>query len=110
MLYIDANIIVGSENDKLEVKGMIDVGDMVYTWRINEIAIAAAYALLTEFGGNNVKLTVDTILKGYTKVLSLNKTEVNHFYLLMFEHVYILKYVNYIVVCVPDTGCVSSCL
>jgi Ser/Thr protein kinase RdoA (MazF antagonist) len=43
----DANVILNSNND---VEGIIDFGDAVYTWSINEIAIAMAYVLLTENG------------------------------------------------------------
>jgi Ser/Thr protein kinase RdoA (MazF antagonist) len=46
----DANVILNSSN---EVEGIIDFGDAVYTWSINEIAIAMAYALLTEYGRLN---------------------------------------------------------
>jgi hypothetical protein len=35
----DANIIVGKKGDSYEVVGMIDVGDMVHTWRVCEVCV-----------------------------------------------------------------------
>jgi hypothetical protein len=37
----DANIIVGKKGDSYEVVGMIDVGDMVHTWRVCEVFVCA---------------------------------------------------------------------
>jgi hypothetical protein len=37
----DANIIVGKKGDSYEVVGMIDVGDMVHTWRVCEVCVCA---------------------------------------------------------------------
>jgi len=42
--FNDANIIVATGD---HVAGIIDFGDIVRTWRVNEVAIAMAYAMLT---------------------------------------------------------------
>ena len=47
----DQNVLVAAagedgEDGQLEVAGIIDFGDMCFTWRINEIAIAIAYAVI----------------------------------------------------------------
>lgn len=43
----DYNVLVGTASPtQLTVKGLIDFGDMVYTYRLAELAIAAAYALM----------------------------------------------------------------
>ncbi|HEY4334032.1 MAG TPA: aminotransferase class III-fold pyridoxal phosphate-dependent enzyme [Ilumatobacteraceae bacterium] len=39
----DRNVLVGADGS---VSGLIDFGDMVETWRVNELAIACAYAML----------------------------------------------------------------
>lgn len=45
---IDANIILEAVGTgQWRVKGVIDFGDMVHTWRVNEVAVAMAYAALT---------------------------------------------------------------
>lgn len=75
-LVIDANIIVGRRGSRYEVQGMIDVGDMVHTWRVCEVAIAAAYSLLTSYGEAHYQESAEAILAGYTEVLSLTKLEV----------------------------------
>ena len=50
--FNDANVILATGSDVLpcdKVVGIIDFGDMVYTWRVNEIAIAMAYAMLSSW-------------------------------------------------------------
>jgi Ser/Thr protein kinase RdoA (MazF antagonist) len=49
----DANVIVTDAADAeavVRVEGLIDFSDAVYTWSVNEVAIAMAYALLTSYG------------------------------------------------------------
>eukprot|EP00940_MAST-03C_sp_MAST-3C-sp2_P000016 g16.t1 len=41
--YNDANVIVDASD---EVKGVIDFGDSVMSWRVNDVAIAVAYLLV----------------------------------------------------------------
>lgn len=46
----DANIIVAhSELNHFHVAGIIDFSDIMYSWRVNELAIACAYGLVTHF-------------------------------------------------------------
>ena len=59
----DANVIVST--DKSAVVGIIDFGDAVYTWSINEVAIAIAYALLTDFGQADPMRCISCIYGGY---------------------------------------------
>ena len=59
----DANVIVSA--DKSVVVGIIDFGDAVYTWSINEVAIAIAYALLTDFGQVEPLQCISCIYGGY---------------------------------------------
>ena len=63
----DYNIVV----DK-KVKSLIDFGDMLYTPTINNLAIAAAYALM---GQENPMLALCSMVKGYHDVLPLSETE-----------------------------------
>ena len=44
--FNDANVIVGKD-DQL---GVIDFGDIVHTWVINEVAIGCAYATVSSYG------------------------------------------------------------
>lgn len=77
--------------------GIIDFGDSVYTWTINDIAIAICYALISEYGRNNAISTITFLLGelpislsrghnitrifyigGYLSQLSLTKQELKH--------------------------------
>ena len=90
----DQNVIVEQGGHK--VAGMIDFGDMVYTWRVNEVAVAAAYVLialqypkegglsegaLAEGGLSEAQAPIRPIaairalLKGYEAQLPLSETE-----------------------------------
>ncbi len=64
----DYNILV--ENH--QVKSLIDFGDMLYTPTINNLAIAAAYALM---GQDNPIEALAAMVKGYHAVLPLSETE-----------------------------------
>ena len=64
----DYNIIA----DKYQVKSLIDFGDMLYTSTINNLAIAAAYALM---GQENPLQALSVMVKGYHAVLPLSETE-----------------------------------
>ena len=59
----DANVIIST--DKTAVVGIIDFGDAVYTWSINEVAIAIAYALLTDFAEADPLKCISSIYGGY---------------------------------------------
>ena len=60
----DANVILNHE--MTAVTGIIDFGDAVYTWSVNEIAIAMAYALLTTYGKQEPLKCVACLFGGYT--------------------------------------------
>ena len=47
--FNDANIIVDS-GDVETVVGVIDFGDSVASWRVNDVAVAMAYATVSAFG------------------------------------------------------------
>lgn len=59
----DANVITNVE--RTSVTGIIDFGDAVYTWSVNEIAIAMAYALLTTYGQTEPLKCIACIFGGY---------------------------------------------
>lgn len=74
----DANIIVSEENSveiPRTVVGLIDFSDAVYTWSVNEIAIAMAYALLGSFGKESPYIAMASLLAGYVKVAPLSEIE-----------------------------------
>jgi 4-aminobutyrate aminotransferase-like enzyme/Ser/Thr protein kinase RdoA (MazF antagonist) len=64
----DYNVVV----DNHEVKSLIDFGDMLYTATINNLAIAAAYALM---GQDHPLEALRAMVKGYHAVLPLSETE-----------------------------------
>jgi len=72
----DANVIV-TEEEPCEVSGLIDFSDAVMTWRVNEIAIAMAYALLTSYGKTHPHQALGSLLAGFVSVQPLNKTELS---------------------------------
>ena len=72
----DANVIVST--DKIAVVGIIDFGDAVYTWSINEVAIAIAYALLTDFGEEDPLKCVSCIYGGYVYAVDNCRRELTH--------------------------------
>ena len=49
---VDANIILDSMStaERPRVSGVIDFGDAVHTWRINELAIGMAYSMVGSWG------------------------------------------------------------
>jgi hydroxylysine kinase len=42
----DQNVLISAAGGEQDVLGIIDFGDMCHTWRVNEVAIAAAYACI----------------------------------------------------------------
>lgn len=59
----DANVIINSE--KTAVVGIIDFGDAVYTWSINEVAIALAYSMLTDYGRSEPLRSMSCLFGGF---------------------------------------------
>lgn len=72
----DANVIVEAGGNALA--GIIDFGDAVHTWRVNEIAIALAYALLSPYGLQHPSATWACLLGGYCVVNPLTGVELTH--------------------------------
>src|SRR6185503_13860961 len=66
----DYNVLV----DMDVVVGLIDFGDMVYSWTIGNLAIAIAYVVL---GKEDPYGSADDVIDGYTKEFSLHKEEID---------------------------------
>jgi Ser/Thr protein kinase RdoA (MazF antagonist) len=62
----DYNVLI--ENN--EIKGLIDFGDMVYTARINNVAVASTYAMLNT---NDPLETAENVVKGYNEICKLTE-------------------------------------
>lgn len=60
----DANIIVSAADSNV-ICGLIDFSDAIYTWSVNEVAIAMAYCLLSPFGMQHPLLSMGSLLYGY---------------------------------------------
>jgi Ser/Thr protein kinase RdoA (MazF antagonist)/murein DD-endopeptidase MepM/ murein hydrolase activator NlpD len=71
----DNNIVVeetGPWNQR--VKGIIDFGDMVYSWIVVDAAVAAAYAML---GKSSPLDAAGLVIKGYNDQYPLTETEIS---------------------------------
>ncbi|MFT6935790.1 MAG: 4-aminobutyrate aminotransferase-like enzyme/Ser/Thr protein kinase RdoA (MazF antagonist) [Saprospiraceae bacterium] len=64
----DYNLLVNNDLDNVQITGVIDYGDALFTHRINELAIACAYA--TMFKANPLEAAAN-LVKGYHKVTPL---------------------------------------
>jgi 4-aminobutyrate aminotransferase-like enzyme/Ser/Thr protein kinase RdoA (MazF antagonist) len=69
----DYNVLI--ENNK--IKGLIDFGDMVYTARINNVAVACTYAMLNT---NYPLETAENVVKGYNEICKLTEKELGLLY------------------------------
>lgn len=67
----DNNILVNQAGD--DIKGIIDFGDMVYTFTICELAIAIAYMIL---GKKDAIDVAGTVARGYHSVYPLKRVEI----------------------------------
>jgi Ser/Thr protein kinase RdoA (MazF antagonist) len=65
----DYNVLVNGD----EVVGLIDFGDLVYSFTVGELAIAAAYVVL---GKEDPYAAAAPVIEGYTAEFSLTKDEV----------------------------------
>ena len=89
--YNDANIILDNytcvnENNSspstaynINIVGVIDFGDSVFSWRCNELAIALAYVMLSPLGKDEGKpiLAVMSLLQGFASKVQLIEAEVS---------------------------------
>ncbi|MBX2818996.1 MAG: phosphotransferase [Rhodothermaceae bacterium] len=71
----DNNILVSKTAD--QIKGIIDFGDMVYSYTICELAIAVAYMILDK---EDILDTAGSIVKGYHSTYSLQPVELDVLY------------------------------
>ena len=77
----DHNVIVtGSKYEQQRVKGVIDYGDMVYSWIAVDPAVAAAYAMLDKPHPLDVAASV---IKGYHRKFPLSEVEISVLFELM---------------------------
>jgi len=76
--FNDANVIVGKD-DQL---GVIDFGDIVHTWVINEVAIGCAYATVSSYGKDNPLGAAAALLRGAAKTFKLSDEEIGNIRLL----------------------------
>jgi 4-aminobutyrate aminotransferase-like enzyme/Ser/Thr protein kinase RdoA (MazF antagonist) len=72
----DTNILVSASNGQSaldhRVSGIVDFGDMVYSYRVGDLAIAIAYAML---GSDDPLTIVAQIARGYAERATLNDDE-----------------------------------
>lgn len=73
----DYNLLTTTTNGRTTCSGLIDFGDMVYSYRICDLAIAMAYAL---FGQNDVPAAARAIVEGYEQLLELQAAEKDSLY------------------------------
>lgn len=73
----DFNLLTTTIDGRTTCTGLIDFGDMVYSYRICDLAIAMAYAL---FDQNDVPAAAQAIVKGYEQQLELQLAEKDHLY------------------------------
>jgi 4-aminobutyrate aminotransferase-like enzyme/Ser/Thr protein kinase RdoA (MazF antagonist) len=72
----DYNLIVGGGNDPYtknqSIVGLIDFGDMVYSYTLGDLAVAIAYAIL---GKSDPLITAAHIIKGFNSAYPLTDNE-----------------------------------
>lgn len=72
----DANLLVGGGRDvesaNQRITGIVDFGDMVYGYRVADLAIAAAYAML---GADDPHAAFASVVRGYARVQPLGDDE-----------------------------------
>jgi len=79
--FNDANIIIDSN---FLVCGVIDFGDSVESWRILDLTIAMAYAMLSVYGKNGRSISAAAaFLRGYNAIRPITEQERRHLILLI---------------------------
>ena len=68
----DYNVLVNADLANPQIAGVIDFGDIVHTYTINEVAIAAAYALMDKEAPLQ---SAGSILKGFHQVFPITPQE-----------------------------------
>ncbi|MBL6446995.1 aminotransferase class III-fold pyridoxal phosphate-dependent enzyme [Fulvivirga sp. 29W222] len=69
----DHNVIVNGDSKNPLINGFIDFGDVVHTYKINELAIVLAYAMM---GKNNPLEAACHVILGYNEIFPLEENEV----------------------------------
>jgi 4-aminobutyrate aminotransferase-like enzyme/Ser/Thr protein kinase RdoA (MazF antagonist) len=78
--YLDANdhnIIIGGKRKSPHVLGFIDFGDMIWTHRINELAITIAYTCM-DF--SDPLSAACKVIEGFTSIIPLDEKEIKALY------------------------------
>jgi Ser/Thr protein kinase RdoA (MazF antagonist) len=75
--YNDANIIVDAGNVE-RVVGVIDFGDSLSSWRVNDVAIGMAYAAVSAYGKQRPITAAACLLRGFTEWYQLEAVEAKH--------------------------------
>ncbi|KAL7539812.1 hypothetical protein ACHAXR_009618 [Thalassiosira sp. AJA248-18] len=79
--FNDANIIIGND---MKCSGVIDFGDTVHSWRVLDVSVAMAYALLSSYGKGNRSISAAcALLRGFHHIYPLNSDERKHLRLLV---------------------------
>ncbi len=73
----DYNLLIDCIKQPRTVTGLIDFGDMVYSHKINELAVACAYALMNQ---NEPLKALKHIVTGYHKISPLSDDELTVLY------------------------------
>ncbi|MDH3797210.1 MAG: phosphotransferase, partial [Desulfobacterales bacterium] len=80
----DYNVIVGGSDDlytrNQQVVGIIDFGDMVYSYTVGNLAVAVAYAILDK---SDPLRAAARIVKGYHRAHPLDENEIASLYLMV---------------------------
>jgi len=73
----DLNVLVAEADGGTEIVGLIDFGDISYSWRIAEVAIAATYAMLDQDDPLGIASEVVT---GYSEIADVTAIEAELIY------------------------------
>ncbi len=69
----DYNVLVSNSIDDPKVIGLVDYGDAVYTYTINELAIAIAYAIMHK---KDPLSAATAVVKGYQQIFTLQENDI----------------------------------
>jgi Ser/Thr protein kinase RdoA (MazF antagonist) len=77
----DHNVLVGADDDVersgQRIAGIVDFGDMVHSYRVGNVAIAIAYAVL---GARDPLTVAASIVRGYSSAVTLSNIELEALY------------------------------
>jgi len=72
----DNNVLICGSGDDPDALGIIDFGDLVYTWTVSEVAIAMAYVIINSQTKQEDAISYAmNVLAGYESVIKLNEGE-----------------------------------